>query len=650
MKFYRLLLPVLVVFLFACGQSTPIYDDSTISQARQEGRLLALYQEVSTELENLQSRGRSSETLANSKQKIGTLLAQDKLTEIREMLSASSHGQLFSLQIIADARQLMKNIADWSETIFKKGMVTLENDETRTRESISSLQNSLADLPPERIEQRLAVITEIEILSGKSEDLLKENIITQYSLWFYDEADRLADMHRYPEVLDLINSAREFLGNQATLFELEKRIAARQFASRFTQALENGQPLEATGMLQEASIQALVPLVYEQVSEQGLLLVDYFNQVLQEATAKEQFLEAYEALIKARQVADLLSLDNTGTGNPESRFLDALQELSIRANAEGLTGTEYAFLKIIHTLDPDFPGIEKNLRKLAATTQEQALKRISIIPFKDTSGDHAYGPLISSIVTQALFDEIPHDIRIVEREELESIIRERNIDLDSQQPGQELAAADMLLQGTVLEANADDNPRSGRKTERVVTSYNTVSNPAYLAWQESKDREKSPEPPQTIEEPVYEDISYGITQHEKTAVLSVSYRLVDANSAKIIHTNSVNRKLLVNGESSEGVSLGVYEKPLILADIPSDNEMLRQLSQEVAEEIITDLKTRLSGTEQEHLAMARQSAANGNFAQAADHAGKALYIAEKKNSVSGEILTLMAEYALQSGL
>ena len=120
-----------------------------------------------------------------------------------------------------------------------------------------------------------------------------------------------------------------------------------------------------------------------------------------------------------------------------------------------------------------------------------------------------------------------------------------------------LASANYLVEGTILEAKVDSIEKKGRRTVRVVTEQETLPNPKHQWWMglSSRERGKMEEPPETITVPKKEDISFEVTVHRKVGIFSVSYRVIDAGTAKVIFADSVRSKAEHEDDSREGVEL-----------------------------------------------------------------------------------------------
>jgi hypothetical protein len=168
---------------------------------------------------------------------------------------------------------------------------------------------------------------------------------------------------------------------------------------------------------------------------------------------------------------------------------------------------------------------------------------------------------------------------------------------------------------------------------RVEVGSESKPNPNYISWLEmsSKDRKSVEQPAETIEEPTYENISVGVTRHRKIGIFSVSYRLVEASSGRVIFPDSITVNSEHEDESSEGVEIGDFKVDFKLADLPSDVEILDELARKVATSIGEKLVEQLKDQDQKYLAAASSYAEQNDCVGEVTSLGSALMIMKLKD-------------------
>ncbi len=641
-----------LLLLVACGPEKPLVDDAQIDAARQSGTLEALFDDLSRSNAEQRAAGRSSERGEALLHRIGEELATNRVNEIHTAISQNQLANgLSTMTQIEQLRKQAASVEKWSAALFGQVSADLDQRAAKSSEVIATLRSDLNSLPADRFRHRLAVLEEVAILEGTAEahaaiEQEKQNYVTRRAT----EARAMIAAGNFNQALALANELRALDPDNARLKETISEAQAGSFVEQFQYELQHSNPEGAYDMLLAQPNLAQLQSNNPDLEPATLLLADYFADLGSTENSNKRYLEAYHNFQKARKIRRLFNPEGTIWLEQESAFLNAVFQLSSQADAQGLAGLKLGYLEVIAHSRPDFPGLGKTHRNALSIVTERAVKRVSTASFRDAVQGRSFGDRIAAGVTQHLFQAIPNDIRIVERDELTAIIREREIESQEVFNVQKvLVAADYLIQGTILEAGAEQTDKQGRRTARVVTGMRSEANPAHLEWQENR-RRKDPEPPETIEVPIEEDISYGITQHRKTAIVSGSYRLVDANTAKVLKTNTITRDSEVTGESSEGVQLGSFELPLVLADLPADLVMLNALADQVSEKIGEELAATLSMSDRHYQTLADAAAGEGNFAQAAEQMANALALRQRKELNSEEVRSKLIEYALNSGL
>jgi hypothetical protein len=276
------------------------------------------------------------------------------------------------------------------------------------------------------------------------------------------------------------------------------------------------------------------------------------------------------------------------------------------------------------------------LTEQEALVRDSAVQRLSTTDFQSSYKDQDYGDVISSFITQYLFEHVPHDVRIVEREQYEAILRERELGGNNEA----LASVNLLVSGSVLESKVDSTEAKNKKLMRVTVGKDSIPNPAYISWLKlpSKERDKIDAPSETIEVDKHENISIDITRHRKVGIFSVSYRLVEASTGRVLFPDSISMNSTHEDESSQGVEMGDFVIPFKLADLPADAEILDGLAKKVATQISEKLVTELKDQEQKYLAEADKYVEQNDCESEVGALANALMIMKLKN-MDGEEIT-----------
>jgi hypothetical protein len=146
--------------------------------------------------------------------------------------------------------------------------------------------------------------------------------------------------------------------------------------------------------------------------------------------------------------------------------------------------------------------------------------------------------------------------------------------------------------------------------------------------------------------PRSEDVSIEVILYRKVGLFSVSYRVVDATTAKVVFTDSVRAKIQYEDTSSEGVELGDFKMEFKLASLPSDVEILSELADEASAKIGTELAEILKDPEMVYAEAGDRYVEEGNFAAAAAQYAYAIVLAERKDLEVGELRQSLRDAAI----
>jgi len=324
-----------------------------------------------------------------------------------------------------------------------------------------------------------------------------------------------------------------------------------------------------------------------------------------------------------------------------NRYYDNLYLKAKKAEDSDKLGLTYIYYKLIFTLNPSYPDLKENMRKLEEKILSRAIKSLAIIPFKSPKNNPDAGGLFTSNIMLSLYNELKDDLKIIERESTDVLLKEFELNLASQSGGKptslKIASADYFLLGDVLDYKVESTIQEGKKSVRVKTRVDMIMNPEYEEWQrlsaklekEGKSQEIPPAPNKYIEKPIFEDVKYNVKYFKKVAVLSVSYRIVDVNG-KLIHTSIADIKKEAIDESSEGVEIGDFKIPFKVAQLPTDVELLKKAQDEGVAKIKNETKAIFKDSEERYLKQAKDLEKENNFLDAIERYVDAIIIMKKK--------------------
>jgi len=653
----RILMAVLILGVAGCVTTPPKFTESDLAQARQFEQAQTLYDDIQSELSANPSSANEA-TYRTFLSRLGSRLASLRAEAIRSRLDQQRlDSGAVPLATLASLRQSADKMESWDAQVWRTVVSQIE-DELRRTESLlerarSRMENSSPTREPVAWVERLE---RIATLTGSEADL---NQLTQGREEVINSLLELARSEirslDYQSAIRRTQQALELRPSDPVVESLQQQARAAAIASRLNSALETGNIGRAEILFDEIHDQEWSPESRTHFDTPLELMGNYYAASLPSMLETRQYERAYRALTNLRKLDTWLKRDFARIAL-ESQFAELMYELAASAGAQGLTGTEYGFLLLIEEFNPGFVNLERIKRETGERLLSSAVQWVSTPAIRGDDRTRNVGSRISSAVAAYLLKNIPGDLRIVEREQLGEIQRERRMTeadaLDERAQDGGLRAADLLIQGNVLDVRVDREDRSGRRTMRVITGTKEVPNPKYEAYRSERGRRPDGEdaPPETIEEEIEEDITVEVSIHRKTGFVAVSYRLVEAESANILLTNTVNREQEFTDESSEGIEMGNFSQPFKLADLPSDGEIINELVDEVALAIGQDLIQVLADPERRYFSRCEQFAGEDSPVAAAEECARAVILIENKGGTRGTAHELLRDMTLKSGI
>lgn len=633
----------IAVALAGCAAPTPTVSQQELTAAQQNGSLEAVYDRFAAQLAGQKLNTPEGQKAQAQLQQIGgqlaDKLAQDVRSEINQQGTASG---LVPLPIIEAQLARLGKMQKWSPEKHSKLATELNELKGRTQARITSQQNQLARLTENDMGQRLAVLDDLAKLTGDDRyNRERVDVLTNLRKKAEDalKNEQYSEAKQALTALKQANPEDKALATQITLAD------ARLFEKKFWDSLAEGQLDNAYTQFMSLAQTPEFPEILKRLNKSSDDMVAYFVAQAGTATTENNLDEAYKLLSQAR---DLRVKTNSNAARPpqEEAFLKAIHARYL-ATIKEQPGLALGYLKVIENFNPEFPGLRTNLRTTQDTALARATKKVSTAAFTDAaSGGMEFGGAVAAKVTQHLFDRIPNDIKLIERDQFQAILREKEIGAATQN---DLASADYLIQGKILESRVDTTENRSKKTMRVVTDTVSVSNPAHEQWAAlpENQRSKQPEPARTITQEKREDVTINLQIMRKVGIISASFRLVEAKTGRVLATGSDNAKAEHTDEGNEGIELGQFRMPFKLASLPADTEILQKLTEKISDVIGEKLVAELKNPELRYTAAAKRYADEGDVAMAAENEAYAFALTNLKGQDSALHRRALEQYAVK---
>jgi len=614
--------------------------------------LESLFDQISLQRSNAKPGSDRAIQLQNQLSTVGAELAERASASVRTRLSEIDRvdGKLPLGAIERELRGLSA-IKRWDATVYTRINSELTSELDATRRAIKERESRLSAASERDVLDRINLLSGLSALSGTGSEKQaryaqqRDEILRNVS----KEAEEAILNEDYETAQDLLGIVQEVNPLDETARQAKCEVDGKVIVKRFNDALESGRVGKTMTMLSEFSETDCFSDIKDGLAAEAAPMAEAFGMLGQESVAAGDLADAYRRYQDAAILSKLL-LDRKANLPGVKTFLRQLDSKYEKAIAAEEYGIAWGYLNVMTEFGPTTPQIRQKLRKTRDEISRRAVRGLTAYPFGDPKASSTkVGDAVSSKVVQYIFRTIPSDVRIVEREQLERILEECKRrascgDLDS---------ADFIVQGSILDAKVETTEKSGSETRRVLTGQETVTNPDHTRWSQlrEKERDKTSEPSRTITRDVTEDVTIQVTSVRKVGIISVSYRVIEASSGRVLFTDSIQTKQEFKDEGRQGVQLGNFKQETDFVELPPDIEILSGadgLADKISEEIGVKLVDFLKNPEDHYSEEATRFVGEGDFVGAARKAAYSIVLREIKSKEIGTLRDDLKGYAMDS--
>lgn len=343
--------------------------------------------------------------------------------------------------------------------------------------------------------------------------------------------------------------------------------------------------------------------------------------------------------------------------DPNNYQLSSLRkDLSARAALVASQFTEkekfgsawYWYVKL-REINRSFPDIFYLSQAMEDKIKARVKKSIAVFDFNSPSDNADAGVIVANNLITYLFKNASGDIKILERENLKSILEEMKlgqIGVVSANSAKEMGRVygiDVAIMGSVLLFKVDATSGESTKTVRYKVGTEIMDNIKYLNWL-AKNPKPSPEelaaaPDAKIVRDKIAEKDYRVANHKKIGFVQLSFRIVDVSTGENIQVKTIERKEVAEDQSSAGLAdAGVKFDPL---ELPTDTELLQKMTDQVVAELGKEALHPLQNLEQTYFKKGENFLRRRDTMNAAENFVNAIFD-EKLKRVEGSPLTRSA--------
>ncbi|MDP2863729.1 MAG: CsgG/HfaB family protein [Desulfobacterales bacterium] len=312
-------------------------------------------------------------------------------------------------------------------------------------------------------------------------------------------------------------------------------------------------------------------------------------------------------------------------------------------------GAAWFWYTTLKGIEPDYPEIFSTNLSMEDKVKQRVQKSIAVFDFSSPSGYKDAGIIVANNLITYLFKNASGDVKILERENLKSILEEMKlgqIGVVSEQTAKEMGRVygiDVAVMGSVLLYQVETATSQGTKTVRYQIGTEIQDNIEYLNWI-AKNPNAPPSllataPSAKITTPKYAEKDYIVSNHKKVGFVQLSFRIVDVRTGENIQVRTIERKEVVEDDASAGLpEANVKFDPLV---IPMDTELLQKMTSEVVAELGREALKPLNNLEKTYFQAGEQFIKRRERLNAAESFVDAVFD-EKMKMIQGSPLSLKA--------
>jgi len=297
-----------------------------------------------------------------------------------------------------------------------------------------------------------------------------------------------------------------------------------------------------------------------------------------------------------------------------NKFCRKMMERAEKYLEREMWGNALIWYQKVESLNPSYPDLFQKVLELKDNINKRIKKSIAVFDFGSPSNNKDAGKIAANKLITYLHKNASGDVRIIERENLQSILREMQlgqtgiVDVKAAQTVGKMRGIDTFIMGDVLQftAKMSDNPSTSQV--KVLVDEEDVRNPEFSDWLMMNPKPTAEEmktaPPRTVKKRNYQFISYRQGVAKISALLEISYKLVDTSTGENIYANTIPGRLIKEDKYQDAVAAAnIPHDPL---ELPSETEVLDELTNEKISEMGQSVLKKFQSLEVEYFDQGEQ--------------------------------------------
>jgi tetratricopeptide (TPR) repeat protein len=296
-------------------------------------------------------------------------------------------------------------------------------------------------------------------------------------------------------------------------------------------------------------------------------------------------------------------------------------------------GNALVWYQKVESISPNYPELFQKLQETKDLISKRIKKSVAVFDFSSPSASKDAGKIAANKLIAYLYKNASGDLRIIERENLQSILREMQlgqtglVDLKAAQNVGKMRGIDTFIMGDVLLYSAKMTDAPSVSQVKVLVDEEDVRNPEFSDWLLMNPKPSAEDlkhaPSRMVKKRNYQFISYKQGSAKINAMIEISYKLVDTSTGENIFTNTVSGRLVKEDKYQDGVPVAkIAHDPL---ELPTEDEVLDELTNGKVSEMGQSVLKNYQSLEVAYFNEAQQQQKRRNIDQAIEKYIDAVY-------------------------
>jgi tetratricopeptide (TPR) repeat protein len=460
--------------------------------------------------------------------------------------------------------------------------------------------------------------------------------------WYLKEAERAKGEENLDSSVRFLEKAAELQPQNRQIADLKASLvvqnSAASYLGRAQEAVRDGKLAAGVALARKGidltKDQGSKAALSKIVDEAAVLSFDQAGQALK----NRKLYDSHSALLQAKSFSQS-ALDGLKVSELAENLAAAIKEKASACENGGNLGNALVWYEKARALQPDNAEIPQKIAALRDRIKQRVVKKIAVMDFAPPRNNSDAGRIVTDTLLANMTRSVSGDIKILARDVLGALLKEIELgqaglyDIEGAKKAGKLKGTDVFIFGNVLNYDIEKEKEEGLKRVNAVIGKKSIPNPLYEQWSNqhpnAEPNQLKTAPPQLIDDPIHEVISYKVATHKKIANVSISFRVIDVENGEVVITKTLKRSKEAVDTYQEGVDFANI--PYKALQLPSDTELLGTVVDGIIEDLSQEVLARFHNLQLSYFNNAEKLKKRNAYETAVENYVDAILIEEVKN-------------------